>query len=105
MSVDDLYVLRERARVAAAKGDFDGAASALAAAASQTHVNEDDYVSILRPLADVLERRGDARGAMTVAWYLAWGDPKGWKRAESLLARVPPIDRARTLAAQADAIP
>jgi len=105
VSVDDLYVLRERARVAASKGDVDGAAAALHSAASQTHVNEDDYVSILRPFAEVLERRGDARGALTVAWYLAWSDPKIWKRVEALLPRVPPVDRARTLATQAEALP
>jgi tetratricopeptide (TPR) repeat protein len=100
MALDDLYVLRERARQAAARGDLDGAASALVAAASQTHIAEQDYVSILRPLAEVLTARGDARGALTVEWYLASDTATGWSRAEKLLPRVPPVDRARTLAAQ-----
>ena len=103
--LDDLYVLRERARSAAAKGDLDGAVNALLTAAAQTHVNEEDYVSILKPLEEVLVRRGDPRGALSVVWYLTWSDPKSYKRAEALLAKVPPVDRARTLAAQADSLP
>ena len=100
--LDDLYVLRDRARQAVAKGDLEGASNALIAAAAQTHVAENDYVSILRPLEDVLVRRGDFRSALSVLWYLAWSDDKAWKRAQSLLARVPPVDRARTLAALGD---
>lgn len=103
--LDDLYVLRDRARAAAGKGDLDGALSALAAAAAQTHVDEKDYVSILDPLEDVLKRRGDARGALTVGWYRAFSSPAAWKRAEALLSSVPPVDRARTFAAQADTLP
>ncbi len=103
--LDDLYVLRERARASAAKGDLDGAANALLTAATQTHVNEEDYVSILKPLEEVLYRRGDARGALSVVWYLTWSDNKAYKRADALFAHVPPVDRARTLAAQADNIP
>ena len=103
--LDDLYVLRERARSAAAKGDLDGAVNALLTAAAQTHVNEEDYVSILKPLEDVLVRRGDPRGALSVVWYLTWSDPKSYRRAEALLANVPPVDRARTLAAQAESVP
>jgi hypothetical protein len=98
--LDDLYVLRERARAAASKGDLEGAANALVAAATQTHIAEHDYVSILRPLEDVLVRRGDFRSALSVIWYLAWNDAQGWRRAEQLLPRVPPVDRARTLAAE-----
>lgn len=99
--LDDLYVLRDRARVLAQKGDLDGAAAALTAAAAQFHVGEQDYVTILRPLEDILVRRGDYRGALTVLWYLAMGEAANgpsWKRATALLPNVPPVDRARTLA-------
>jgi tetratricopeptide (TPR) repeat protein len=101
--LDDLYHLRERARVALSRGDLDDAANALVSAAGQTHVAEQDYVSVLRPLADVLMRRGDARSALTVTWYLAFGEPDGFKKAYSMLQHAPPVDRARTLAAAGDA--
>jgi hypothetical protein len=100
--LDDLYHLRERARVAVSRGDLDDAANALVAAAGQTHVAEQDYVSVLRPLGDVLMRRGDARSALTVTWYLAFGEVDGFKRALGMLQHVPPVDRARTLAAAGD---
>ena len=61
--LDDLYYKRERAREAAARGDFDEAANQLFQAALQTHIAENDYLAILRPLEDVLVRRGDARSA------------------------------------------
>ena len=98
--LDDLYVLRDRARAAANRGDFDGAAGALLSAAGQTHVAEHDYVAVLRPLEDVLGKRGDQRGAMTILGYLSSSDPTAWKRAASILPHVPPVDRARILAAQ-----
>lgn len=100
--LDDLYHLRERARASMARGDLDDAANALVAAAQQTHVAEHDYVSVLRPLVDVLARRGDARSALTVQWYLAWGEPDGWRRAQGLVQGVPPVDRARTLGTMGD---
>ena len=86
------------------RGDLDEAANALVSAANQTHVAEHDYVSVLRPLADVLMRRGDVRSALSVQWYLAGGagETDGWKRAVSLLENAPPVDRARTLAAAGD---
>jgi hypothetical protein len=98
--LDDVYVLRERARQAAARGDLDAAANALVTAAVQTHISEQDYVSILRPLEDVLIRRRDFRSALTVLFYLAWSDPAAWSRAAQILPHVPPVDRARALAAQ-----
>jgi tetratricopeptide (TPR) repeat protein len=98
--IDDLYVLRDRARAAVLRGDLETAASSLLAAAAQTHVAEHDYAAVLRPLEDVLGRRGDARGALTVLSYLASADPAAWKRAEALSQHVPPVDRARVLAAQ-----
>jgi hypothetical protein len=100
--LDDLYHLRERARAALARGDLDDAANALVSAAAQTHVAEHDYLSVLRPLAEVLTRRNDPRSALCVVWYMAFSEPDGWKRAMSMLAGVPSVDRARTLAATGD---
>jgi hypothetical protein len=98
--LDDLYVLRDRARAAAARGDMETAVGALLSAASQTHVAEHDYVAVLRPLEEALAKLGDTRAALTVVGYLAAGDPTVWKRAPVLLPHVPPVDRARVLAAQ-----
>lgn len=100
--LDDLYQLRERARLALQRGDLDDAANSLVAAAQQTHVAEHDYVSVLRPLVDVLMRRSDPRSALTVHWYMAFSEPDGWKRAAEILPYVPSVDRARTLAAMND---
>lgn len=98
--IDDLYVLRDRARAATSRGDLDAARAALLAAASQTHVAEHDYVAVLRPLEETLTTLGDARGAMTVIAYLASGDAGAWRRAEGLSRQAPAVDRARMLAAQ-----
>jgi tetratricopeptide (TPR) repeat protein len=100
--LDDLYHLRDRARAALQRGDLDDAANSLVAAAQQTHVAEHDYLSVLKPLADVLVKRGDARSALTVTWYMAFSEADGWNRARSLLGSVTPVDRARTLAANSD---
>lgn len=100
--LDDLYMLRERARQAMARGDLDGAANSLVTAAQQTHLAENEYVAILKPLEDVLVRRSDMRSALTVRWYLAFGERDGWRRALPALDRVPAVDRARTLAAMGD---
>jgi tetratricopeptide (TPR) repeat protein len=100
--LDDLYHLRDRARAALQRGDLDDAANSLVAAAQQTHVAEHDYLSVLKPLADVLVKRGDARSALTVTWYMAFSEPDGWNRARALLGGVTPVDRARTLAANSD---
>jgi tetratricopeptide (TPR) repeat protein len=97
--LDDLYQLRDRARRALDQGRPDEAVAALVAAAGETHVAEHDYVSVLRPLSELLERRGDFRGALTVLWYLASHQPKGWDECLAILPHVPPADRARTLAA------
>ncbi len=100
--LDDLYHLRERARAALNRGDLDDAANSLVAAAQQTHVAEHDYLSVLRPLVEVLAKRNDGRSALTVHWYMAFSEPDGWKRAMALLPGVPSVDRARTLAATGD---
>jgi tetratricopeptide (TPR) repeat protein len=99
--LDDLYQLRERARVALQRNDLDEAAHALVTAAQQTHIAEHDYVVLLRPLVEVLQRRGDSRSALTVEWYLDSAE-KGFARALALLPDVPPVDRGRTLAAAGD---
>lgn len=98
--LDDLYVLRDRARSAAARGDLDGAIAALLAAAGQTHVAQNDYVAVLRPLTDALVKHGDARGALTVLSYLASIDATAWKRVEDLMPDVPSVDRGPVRAAQ-----
>ncbi len=100
--LDDLYHLRERARAALARGDLDDAANSLVLAAAQTHVAEHDYLSVLRPLAEVLAKRNDPRSALTVLWYMAFSEPDGWKKAQGFLGAVPNVDRARTLAAMND---
>jgi tetratricopeptide (TPR) repeat protein len=97
--LDDLYQLRDRARRALDQGRPEEAVAALVAAAGETHVAEHDYVSVLRPLGELLERRKDYRGALTVFWYLASHDPAGWEHCVALGPNVPPADRARTLAA------
>jgi hypothetical protein len=97
---DDLHVLRERARVAAARGDLDGASMALWAAAGQTHADEHEYLLVLRQLEEVLTRRGDVRGALTVVAYVGSDDPGAWVRAYPLLPHVPAVDRALVAAAQ-----
>ncbi|MGD0525970.1 MAG: HEAT repeat domain-containing protein [Polyangiaceae bacterium] len=98
--LEDLYILRDRAKAAIARGDLDAALTALLAAAAQTHVSEHDYLAVLRPLEEILARRGDARGALTVLCYLAATDASAWRRAPALMLKVPPVDRARVLAAQ-----
>jgi hypothetical protein len=100
--LDDLYYLRERARQALARGDLDDATSALVTAAAQTNIAENDYIAVLRPLEEVLMKRGDARSALTVLWYMMQTEKDGSKRAVAKLKDVPPVDRARTLAAMND---
>jgi tetratricopeptide (TPR) repeat protein len=97
---DDLHVLRDRARSAASRGDLDGAIAALIAAAAQTHVADHDYIAVLRPLMEILARRGDARRALAVLSYLASVEASAWKHADALLPQVPPVDRAPVLAAR-----
>src|SRR6187402_3482722 len=100
--LDDLYNLRERARAAVNRGDLDDAVTSLVSAAQQTHVAEHDYLSVLRPLVEVLLARKDGRSALTVQWYMAFTEQDGWKRAVGMLPQVPAVDRARTLAATND---
>ncbi|MGD0676770.1 MAG: HEAT repeat domain-containing protein [Polyangiaceae bacterium] len=97
---DDVELLRERARLAMMRGDLDGASLALGAAAGQTHLHDPEYASVLRQLEEVLTRRGDARGALTIVAYQASSDPAAWTRTRSLMPHVPAVDRAMVAAAQ-----
>ncbi|MEO7112921.1 MAG: HEAT repeat domain-containing protein [Polyangiaceae bacterium] len=99
---DDLYELRDRARHAVASGDLNAAAASLVTAIRHTHVPENDYVSLLKSLQQVLERLGDVRSALTVAWYAAVTHDDGFERLKPLASSAPPVDRARTLAAMGD---
>jgi hypothetical protein len=100
--LDDVYGLRERARQATIAGQHDVALRALLAAASETQIPEEDYVAVLRPLAETYLRCGDPRSALTVQWYLAAGQPPKYAALEPLFDRVPPVDRGRTRAAAGD---
>ncbi len=109
---------RERARQAAARGNYDDAILALMTVAQHTQLSESDYVSILRPLESVFSDRGDARSALTVRWYLAQSEKALAEKSSSRKARaaaqsadeqiakwlkaVPHVDRARTMASQGD---
>lgn len=92
-----LQELREDARAAAARGDTERARHALLGALGDTKVREEEYVSVTRELRELLNNVGDFRGALTLDWYA--GNDRGQK---DLVARVPPIDRARTLLAWAE---
>ena len=92
-----LYELREEARAATQRGDLERARGALWSALQHTIAREEEYVAITGELRDVLARLGDARGALTAAWYA--GNEQSQR---PLIEHVPPIDRARTLLAWAD---
>jgi tetratricopeptide (TPR) repeat protein len=100
--IDDLHELRSAARSALARNDVDGALASLMEAATQTHVAEDEYAPIARMLGDALAMKGDLRGALTARWCVAMSDESSWGQAVSMAAHVPPVDRARTLAARKD---
>jgi tetratricopeptide (TPR) repeat protein len=57
----------------------------------QTYALEEDYAPAVSLLGGIFHQRGDARGALTCAWYL-----NDDRVADGLLPRVPPGDRART---------
>jgi hypothetical protein len=98
--IEDIEILRERARTAASRGDLVGAVASLLSAASKTHATDREYDGVLRPLADLLTKTNDPRRALAVVEALASNDPSAWGRAQSILPAVPAIDRARALAAQ-----
>lgn len=92
-----LYELRDEARAAMARGDLARARDSLWSALQHTIAREEEYVALTGELRDVLARLGDARGALTAAWYA--GNEQSQR---PLIEHVPPIDRARTLLAWAD---
>jgi tetratricopeptide (TPR) repeat protein len=98
--LDDPYMLQDKARGALLRGDVDAAIAALVAAAGHTYLTEQEYARILRPLEQAFGQRGDWRSALAVLAYLGPTDAGAYRRAEPLLARVPPADRAPILAAQ-----
>jgi hypothetical protein len=98
--IESFEVLRERGRIALARGDVPTALTALRAAAARTDAPQRDYVQVLQPLAELLKRTKDPRGALTVIAYLASARPAQWEDATALLPDVTPNDRARVLAAQ-----
>jgi hypothetical protein len=100
--LDDLHELRSNARTALARGDLNLALRTLIEAAGHAHVAEHEYAPIARMLGDALAARGDPRGALTARWCVAMGDPAGWSLARKLDPDVPPVDRARTLAAMGE---
>lgn len=57
----------------------------------QTYALEEEYAPAVSLLCSVLHQLGDARGALTCAWYLNED-----RVADGLMVRVPPGDRART---------
>jgi tetratricopeptide (TPR) repeat protein len=97
LSSRSLQELREDARAAASRGDSERARHALMGALGDTKVREEEYISATRELRDILLNIGDFRGALTLDWYS--GNDRGQR---DLIARVPPIDRARTMLAWAD---
>ncbi len=98
--IEEFEVLLERGRIAIARGDLATALAAFRSAASRADVAVGDYVAILLPLADLLAKTNDPRGALTIVSYLASSDPRQWRHATPLLPDVTPIDRARVLAAR-----
>ncbi|WP_437523207.1 HEAT repeat domain-containing protein [Sorangium sp. So ce726] len=95
--VRPLHELRDEARSALARSDLTRARDALFSALQHTIAREEEYVAMTDELRDVLVRLGDARSALTVSWY---GGNEQSQR--PLIAKVPPIDRARTVLAWAE---
>jgi tetratricopeptide (TPR) repeat protein len=97
--LDDLHELRTQARSALGRGAVDFALSKLMEAAGHVRVAEHEYAPIARMLGDALATKGNARGALTARWLVATSDPSAWPLAQKLDPDVPPVDRARTMAA------
>ncbi len=94
MSGATLGELRNMGATAFRRGDLVGARNAYFQALGHTIAREDEYVTVVAEMRDVLLRLGDARAALTVDWYA------GTERSQRpLLDNVPSVDRARTLLA------
>jgi hypothetical protein len=100
--MDEVEALRARAISLLAQNRVDDALNVLLQAAGQTHVAESTYLSILKPLVDACSKRGDARAAVTVLWYIGSKEPDAMQRAAQASTALPAHDRARTLAAMGD---
>ena len=92
----DLNQAFAQAKRLASSGQVREARSLLSSALNQTYALEEDYAPALSLLASILMKEGDARGALTCAWYL-----NDDRTAESLLPRVGYADRGRTYVARA----
>jgi hypothetical protein len=90
--------LRSDAKARLSRGDVAGARENLAAALAQTVARPDEHLGAAYDLRDLFLSQGDGRAALTLEWFT------GGERAQrQLVAHVPPIDRARTLVAWAEA--
>ncbi|MFW5738832.1 MAG: HEAT repeat domain-containing protein, partial [Myxococcota bacterium] len=92
----DLAQAAAQAKRLVSSGQAREARQLLANALNQTYALEEDYAPALSLLASILMQEGDARGALTCAWYL-----NDDRMAESLLPRVGHADRARTYVTRA----
>lgn len=79
------------------RGKAEAAIGTLLSALLATHARERDYSEVAALASEVFLGMGDARSALTCAWYT--GDRV---RMQALVDKVPPIDRARTYAAWAE---
>jgi HEAT repeats len=93
-SIDDAYA---RGRERADRGKLDAALEALLGGLLVTGAREQSYTAVAARASEVLERMGEPRAALTLAWY---GEDRA--RQNELFAQVPAIDQARTLAAFAE---
>jgi tetratricopeptide (TPR) repeat protein len=92
-----LKVLHQQGRQALRSGNLPQALTLLQQAALKTSARENDYLPVLEDWRDVLTRLGHHRHALTINWYRSDSQAEA-----SLLDKVPPIDRARTLQAWAE---
>lgn len=92
----DLAQAYSQARRLLSSGQTAEARQLLGAALNQTYALEEDYAPALGLLANIYAQGGDARSALTCAWYL-----NDDRMSESLLPRVGNEDRARTYVARA----
>jgi len=92
----DLTQALSQAKRLVSSGRAQEARQLLGAALNQTYALEEDYAPALALFGNILAQEGDARGALTCAWYL-----NDDRTAESLLPRVGYADRARTYISRA----
>jgi hypothetical protein len=96
-NIESLY---EQGRRLVGQRRWDGAIEALCTALLLTHSREELYAPACALLRDAFAGSGDVRSALSLSWY---APDREYQR--ELLPRVPPIDRARTLAQWASASP